>query len=88
MLVTILGKRWNLVYEPLDGRTNDGFCERPDTPRKRMVVNSRLKGEKRLATEIHEMLHAADWHKDEEWVTAAGDDIAKILWKLGYRREE
>lgn len=88
MLVTILGKRWNLVHEPLDGRANHGYCERPDTRRKKIVVNSKLKDEALLAVEIHEMLHAADWYRDEEWVEAVGSDIAKVLWRLGYRREE
>lgn len=88
MNVTILGKRWTLTHEPLDGRAGHGFCEPPDKPRKRIVINSKLKGEQLLDAEIHELLHAADWYKDEEWVWDVGRDIARVLWKLGYRREK
>jgi len=36
---------------------------------------------------IHEALHAANWDLDEAAVQETAEDIAKILWKLGYRRE-
>jgi hypothetical protein len=35
---------------------------------------------------LHEILHPADYDKTEEWVDELATDMAKILWKLGYRR--
>ena len=64
-----------------------GECEPPESKRKEIRVRSTLRGEERLEVVLHECLHAADWHKDEEWVERLAVDLAKILWKLGYRRE-
>ena len=34
---------------------------------------------------IHESLHACSWKASEEKVTQTAYDIARLLWKLGYR---
>lgn len=83
MIVTILRRRWNLIF----GNTGKdlGFCEAPDKRNKRIVIKPTLTGEKRLSIILHELLHAAAWDHDEQWVQEVGDDIARILWKLGYR---
>lgn len=86
MTVTILGKRWQLLYRRLPH--GGGLCDQPTQPNKAITVDSRLTGENRLRIEIHEMLHAANWHLDEEWVDDASADMARILWKLGYRLEQ
>ncbi len=88
MTITILGKRWNLVYKPVAGDVDGGYCDPPTRPKKQIVVDSRLVGVEKLRVELHEMLHAADWYKDEEWVDETSADIAGVLWKLGYRTEE
>lgn len=90
MQITILGKRWKLKL--VDGRkmpTSLGECEPPDSPRKEIRVRKNLRGLEMLDTCIHEMLHAADWTKDEDdWIAPVATDIAKALWKLGFRRSE
>ncbi len=89
MHITILGKRWELKF--VDGRKMPdalGACEPPDSPRKEIRVRQNLRGKLQLDTLIHEMLHAADWSKDEhDWITPVAADIASVLWKLGYRRK-
>lgn len=35
---------------------------------------------------IHEALHASYWDLDEEAINEAGRDIARMLYRLGYRR--
>lgn len=85
MTITILGKRWTLRFTPL--RTKLGACDPPDGSSKEIVVSSQLSGCERLDTLIHEMLHAANWHLDEEFVTQCAGDIAKVLWRIGYRCE-
>lgn len=93
----MLGRIWRLVMLPRarvahlhGGRGSSdlhGFTENPKTKRKRIIVASDLTERDELETVIHEMLHAADWSKDEEWVTEAGADIARALWRLGWRKQ-
>lgn len=87
MRVRILGKFWDFVRVPGNLlRGADGDCDPPSAKGKRIRVWDKLNGERELAVTIHEALHAADWHKDEEWVEQVGEDIARLLWRLGYRR--
>lgn len=85
MQITILGKRWNLRFTGRLHHAWRGECEPPDSPRKEIRVRSTLEGRERLEVVLHEVLHAADWTKDENWIEEFADDLAKILWKLGYR---
>ena len=57
---------------------------RPDLERK-VLIDSRLRGRTRLETEVHECLHQLFPDLAEETVTAAGRDMARLLWNLGYR---
>ena len=84
MRITLLGKRWNLRFIPL--RKVAGDCDSPNTPNKEIRIDSRLKGEHQLEILIHECRHAADWSRDEEYIAAEARDLARVLWKLGYRR--
>ena len=86
MKVRILGKNWNLRFTPLSGNQG-GDCDAPHIPGKTIRVNSKLSGEKLLETILHECRHAADWGQSEEYVTEEARDIARILWRLGYRRQ-
>lgn len=89
MHITILGKRWELKF--VDARTMPdalGACESPDSPRKEIRVRKNLRGKEMLDVLIHEMLHASDWTKDElDYVAPVATNIAKVLWRLGYRRK-
>jgi len=44
-----------------------------------------LVGERRLEVLIHEMLHACYWDLDEEAIDITARDIARVLFRLGYR---
>lgn len=84
MHVTILGKRYRLEFTRLRGK--DGDCDDPRTKGKTLRIHKGLSEKDTLETVIHEALHAADWHKDEPWVDHVSRDIARILWRLGWRR--
>jgi hypothetical protein len=97
MRVTIFGKRWNLRFVPASElprpRDRDGDCVVPATPADRMPyremrIYDKLRGEERLNTLIHEFTHAADSEKREEFVEHFATDLARLLWRLGYRRAE
>lgn len=82
MQITILGKRWHLRFCRL--QTNRGDCDPPEQQGKQIRVDERLRGQERLEVLIHEILHAADWHKSEEWIEEVSRDLARNLTKLGY----
>ena len=85
MRVELRGKRWRL--EVLD-YLHDGSCGSIDpegVPRKRIVIARNQDPLAILATVIHECLHA--WYPDidEEAITEAATDIAKVLHRMGCR---
>ena len=87
MRVDIRGKRWNL--EMLD-YLPDGSCgsiDPPDTPQKRIHIGLNQTPLDVLDTIIHECLHAAIPDLDEEAVTETATDIAKVLYRMGYRQK-
>jgi len=73
-----------------------GWCDRPGTPDPAEYPAIRLPnglpcGNSKEAKEglwvlIHECLHAENWAKSEEEVDQVAGDIAKLLWRLGFRR--
>ncbi len=98
MRVRILGRYWKLVYEALrrlriDGHYVDGLTNAND---RTIQIDSRLRGFRELETVIHEFEHACDQCHDrrvpfvhsEEFVTAKANDLARLLWRLGYRRHD
>ena len=86
MRIKIGSKYWNLVFTELDEETG-GECDSPDTNGKEIRIATDLTKQDELEIIIHELLHAADWSKDEEWVEVIADDIARVLWKLGWKKE-
>lgn len=87
MWVTILGKRYRFTFTRRLARRTAGECDHPEAPPPRRIrVSPDLDEEEKLTIIIHEILHAADWSKEEWWVEQAATDIARILWRLGYRR--
>ena len=86
MRIRIRERFWTFIREPL--KTLRGYCDSPKATGKRIVVDSRLRGEEELEVTIHEALHAASWDLAEECVLETGTDIARLLWRLGYRKVE
>ena len=86
MNITILGKRWQLVRGRLP-KDVDGYCDPPDKPGKCITIRKSLRGERELDVLIHEMTHAAAFHIDEEFVAQFASDVARALFRLGYRKE-
>ena len=84
MRVRIGGKYWNLRYAAL--RKDKGDCDAPTLRNKEIRISKKLKKEEELEVVIHELLHSADWYKDEEWVERTACEISHILWRLGWRK--
>lgn len=85
MHLAILGRRWRLKYPRTLPKDVLGLCADPNEPNKFIAIHSQLDGLERLRTELHEIMHAADWSKDEAWVEQFAKDAAMALWRIGYR---
>ena len=81
---TFRGKRWLIRF--VEKADEWGSCEEPTGVDKTMFLSPKLKRLDALDTTIHESLHACFWDIDEEVVEKAASDIARFLWRLGYRR--
>ena len=84
MLVTICGKRWRLRFQWM--KKFAGHCDGPDVPNKQIIISTGMSEQKELDTIIHEAFHAADFNRREEHVNEFATDLARILWRLGWRK--
>lgn len=88
MRVVIRNKAYNLQFVPKIENDALGICDAPTAKAKRIRIKSKLRGEKRLSVLVHELLHACYWDMDEEAIHYAADDIARVLWRVGYRADK
>lgn len=88
MHVTILGKRWNLSFVRKSRKRGwAGICSPPDQPNRSITIESGHSPLRELELVIHESIHATCFPLDEEFVTESAADIARILWRLGWRKQ-
>ena len=66
----------------------DGCCDYPHGGKPTIRICADLKFRKGLETAIHESLHASCWAKSEEKVTQTAKDVARFLWRLGFRLKD
>ena len=85
--VKIMGKIWWFRRLP-QLKKLDGWCDNPWAKNKQIAVWSRLRGLRELDTIIHECLHAGFNDLKEESIDGFASDLARILWRLGYRKED
>jgi hypothetical protein len=85
MRIKVGGKYWELSFRKMRGDYL-GRCDAPDTHGKKIRISKDLEKLEELDVILHELLHAADWHKDEEWVEQTASEISHVLWKLGWRK--
>jgi len=91
MHVNIKGNKWGVIFCPLKeiptkvGETFLGLC---DYENKTIFIADSTRGEEKLDTLTHEVLHALDDKLGEKEVKYLSEGVAKVLWKLGYRRIE
>jgi hypothetical protein len=92
-LVVVRRRRYRLrTVKPRQMRFHNdkpfGECDSPSDANKEIRILYTLRGVQLLEVIIHELLHAALWDIDEEAISEAARDIARILWKLGFRFDD
>jgi hypothetical protein len=84
MRFRLRGRYWKIVRGKLDSQL-DGLC---DASNRTITVRPSLCGERELEVMIHEMLHACHWDLGDEAITETSEDLARVLFRLGYRKSE
>ena len=88
---TFRGKRYRLASKRQRGqwgscdpptRSGKTICLDPDPQPKGLHLP---KGSEKLWLALHEGLHACFWDLDEQAVSETSVDLARFLWRLGYR---
>lgn len=92
MEVVINKRKYSLYFRDSDKnkhmRDAVGICDDPKKKTPIILIRTHLKPVKELDTCIHEMLHASGYDfLAEEWVERTATDIARALYKLGWRKE-
>jgi len=82
------GKRYAINLSATLAADTKGEADSPDKAGPEIRVRRGERDLMLLDTLIHEGLHACLWDMDDEAVTATASDIARLLWRLGYRRQD
>ena len=81
MKIKLRDKRYKIIYRNLKGCWGD-FTG----PEKLIRIDRKARKKLLLDTYIHEFIHACFPDIDEDVVDKSAADIARILYKLGYRK--
>ena len=82
MRIRLRDKYFRLDFERLPPDA-DGLC---DFHGRYIKVRKSLRGERQLEVIIHELLHGCHWDLDEQAITETAEDLARVLYRLGYRK--
>lgn len=63
----------------------DGMTDDPRSIRPSLVICRGLDTRAGLETAIHESMHACNYMKSEVAIKQTAKDIARFLWRLGFR---
>lgn len=85
MFLTFLGKRYRFRYVRM--KHDYGQCDNPIKKGKEIRICPGQTERQELGTCTHEAMHALAWKMlDEAWVAQASEDLATMLWRLGWRK--
>ena len=79
MRIKLFNSYWNLRFTRI---VDDGLCFNET---KQIRIRKGLVGVEKLATILHELLHAGDWPLHEGIVDTVSENIAKIIYLTGWQ---
>jgi|7_EtaG_2_1085326.scaffolds.fasta_scaffold86615_2 hypothetical protein len=85
MRIRLGNRHYNLRF--VEGLPQHGDIDEPSEKNKQIRINDNLTGEVQLEVLIHEMLHGLYDFLDESYVEQPAKDLARALWRIGYRVE-
>jgi len=77
-------RKWRIIDA---GQGNGGECHAPHIKGREMCIPVDGDSFHDLEICIHESLHALFWDLDEEVVEESGHDLARLLWRMGWRKD-
>ena len=80
---TLGGKRYEIIF----ASAVDGFVEWPGEPHV-FFINDNDTPKNILETTVHEAAHAIDPRLGEKRVARLAAEMARLLWRLGYQRQQ
>ena len=86
-MVEIRGRRWKLEFVDRLPDGAYGECDDPDRPAKSIRIALNCTEEELLETIIHECTHAAIPDLTEDAVYILARDVARVLYRIGFRIE-
>ena len=87
--IPIRGVSFAIKWVKMRGKLGECSSPRGAHPTIRLHPDLRDDDRQLMAIAAHEVLHAADWDKDEEAIDEMEDALVKVLYDvLGYRRTE
>lgn len=88
--IKLNGRIYRLVYRQLPKRPRKiyGMCDEPAKKGKTITIATGLSEIDEMDTIIHECIHGLVWHIDEAMVEQAATDIARVLYRVGFRKGE
>lgn len=88
MKVKLAGKQYEIVFRrSIDACESRGQCDSPKLKNPKVYIQEGQTELDELDTLIHEMIHACshEWLA-EDWVNKTATDVARALYKLGWRK--
>ncbi len=89
MKIVVMGEKWELKMTAHGLGPNEyGECPDPrDKKSQPIKIRPGMSPRQELDTVIHELLHAGAYKLlSEEWVNEFAQDVARVLWKMGWRK--
>ena len=89
MRIAIGKKQWTVRHvtdvPPCDKDVDlEGLCVYTD---RTIYVRKDIKGRMRMEVEIHELMHAIDQNLQHNRLAGISWELARALWKMGYRKK-
>ncbi len=80
---TFRGVKYKIDFDP----DAAGSCDSPKAPPDReMCIHESIKNDQKSLYYItHEALHALFWQRGEDDIVEASQDLARFLWRIGWR---